>query len=442
MTKDQQNIQNCLAAINEARTRSANRFGLHLRISGLERMFRDSGFRRLVGQALQPLVKAHGSKMFPLTNADMLIVTGTPPLDVIDKCLREVRTCYKGSKVVDAIDAKPGVSDALVTWYPLDSKLDEFEKLVKTLESLLCVADEPPAPQSADIPFAKVPEGVVPQAPPAGAAPKGPSKPAPAKKVRLPGDEEEAELTGRADPSAHMDMDRFASVGRQLAGADLSGLMERTDVMALTPQAPPVPVMVHREVPFEKVTETFLGRRDMVVDPWLRGYVEDLVSDRLLSSHPDVGDESSIASSLRATISTILSPTFEQFDRSLGERPRKRVILEMSVFDAFVDPGRFVAALERVKERGFRTQIAGLDARAFLWVTTSAFDVNFIKLKASQVAYEHWLKPTEGEAVAFRQAVKAFGPQRVILDGCSKPGYVTAAQKLGLYLFSGSAVGA
>lgn len=439
-SRDLQTLTNLQASLRGYKRQSKSAYALRLHFSKLERIYQSGSYKRASAASLQPLIRSYQAETFLLSSGDMILLVGSITPDVIEKALVQVRADLSGSEVIGGLSGEAGVSDAFTSWYALETDLSRFEGLVFELKQAAApnpetAADQPgrlpdPRGQEAAQPSIKAAEG---PAPVRGGAPEGRV----IKRVEFPSMEADQVHKG---PSRLMDFEMFNAVVMNLLSMNLSDLMQRENVVALVPGVPAAAVMTHRFVSFERVMERSFGDQTIEVDPWFRGYIQDLIADRFIASLDGLPTEQSIASSLRVTTRVVLSPTFERFNRALGDVPRKRIILEFSIVDAVANTDAFIQATDRVRAEGFRVQISDMNTRAFMWLQAKSMEVSFVKLSASQAAYEDWLSPTRPPATDLRKAIQAFGAERVIIGNCTRLAYAEAAQKLGVFLFAGPAI--
>ncbi|WCL54264.1 EAL domain-containing protein [Gimibacter soli] len=381
------------------------RRAVHVRLSGLERHFRDSYFRRALAATLKPLLSRPGVLHQTMAGLGDIVFTVRGIDDVeIEAYLVKARKDLKDSDVIQGLNPAPGKSDMFVGWYNLDTDGATFKaQMDELVREELAIANPKPT----------------------GIAPK---------KISLvPVDRPDKQTVVKS-----LDPELFLALTKALHGADVSGLVRKQGIVAVMPGAPQTPVMVHRSIPFSVITETLLAGVKLQSDRWLAGYIEDFVTERLLASGPNMANEHSLASMVRVTSHAVNSKGFEMFERSLGGLSRAKVVLEFSARDAIERPAEFNKACDFARERGFRLALSDVGAEGLAWFQPGNVPVEFFKVRCPAGDVPGWWETPVKKAVAY--LIDAVGKARVIMDGIDDKGDLEVATKQGVTLFQGKAV--
>ncbi|WP_374762845.1 hypothetical protein [Yunchengibacter salinarum] len=425
-----ESIEDLQGFIRLAKRSPQGRYVLHIRMSALERPFRDSYYRRAVGAALRPLRDKHGGKVIRLVDGEIIVATRGLGLGVIEPHIARVRRELSDSGVIRALKPVPGMSDAFIEWYDLENDFDRFKREMESLITRV-VEGRPASPTAAG------------------------TRPPPVTETTDPEGRRHKTIDFRAivrehrQPQEHVrdvDAETFARMVKGLEGTDLSGLMVRQTVMGMVAgddqapvdQVPQAPVLMHLDLPMEPAFQQLLKKGRFAVNPWFRGYLQDTLSERLLAGEPDVQNRDSLATMVRTTSFGVLSDVFARFDHGLGSWPRSKVILEFPAIDLQSNPAQCALAFEEARERGFRLALAGLDPQSLLWPDLKLLGLDFIKLRCPAEPVVMWLD--EAVRQRLKTLLSRWGAARTILDRVDDGHTLAEGRKLGFSLFQGDAV--
>ncbi len=412
----------------QLRRHVAGRRAIHLKLSALERRFRQEHYRLYCASALRPLVTRYGATMFALPNADVVVVSKDASVHEIDPALHNIRRKLKDSAIIKSLDPVQGNSDDFVTWFDLEENYEAFvvyvQRLATALEAGSVFSTEEEKAEPALSPTTlKKPKSVPSELP----------KP-PARHVRMM----PIDAPAHTFEDRELDPELLLAITKALQGADIAGQLRKQQVMAIIGEGEMMPVLEHKWIPREKLYEVLLKGKVLGANRWLDGYLEDYIAKRVLASTPSMSNEELLASSVRVTASAVLSDAFDLFDAELGSIPRSKVVLEFSAVDIIANPVLYLTASTKVRELSYRISIADLHPLAFLAIEYDKLSGSFVKLLKPNGPVANWLNhETE---LAIQSKVERVGRARVILDGCSKPEDVDLGHLLGITLFQGEAV--
>ena len=236
----------------------------------------------------------------------------------------------------------------------------------------------------------------------------------------------------------NLDPDLLLTLTKALQGADVAGLLRKQYVKAILGSAPPMPVLEHKFVPRKLIYDTMLTSRVLSENSWLCGYLDDHLGRQVLASTPAMNNEISLASSLRVTSSSVLSPAFDAFDKSLGKHPRSKIVLEFAAVDIVANPVEYQEACGHVLALGYRISVGDLHPLAFLSLDVEPMQAAFVKILKPVGNNANWLNGKTETAI--QNKIERIGLARVILDGCDDPTDIDLGHLLGITLFQGQAV--
>jgi len=424
-------IERMVDYVRGLRRHAEGRRAVHVKMSALEREFRQEHYRLFAASALRVLVTKFGATIFSLPNADIVLVVKDASIDDIDPPLNNIRRKLKKSAVVARLDPVQGVSDDFVTWFDLEADYEGFktyvERLATALEAGAAFRDDleeviKPLPRGKKLEIKK---------PASAEAP--PLKP-PARHVRMM----PIDAPAHTFEDRELDPELLLAITKALHGADIAGQLRKQPVMAIIGEGEMMPVLVHKWIPRHLLYEVLLKGRVLGANRWLDGYLEDYIAKRVLASTPSMANEDSLASSIRVTSAAVLSDSFDLFDSSIGAAPRSKIVLEFGAVDIIANPVVYSAASEKVLGLGYRISIADLHPLSFLAIEYDKLNGTFVKLVKPEGPVGKWL--TEETETAIHRKVDRVGQARVILDACHEPADIDLGHLMGITLFQGQAV--
>ncbi|MBV1901611.1 MAG: hypothetical protein KUG56_08065 [Kordiimonadaceae bacterium] len=431
MAKTTKSIDDMIDYVRQLRRHTDGRRALHIRLSSLEKHFREEHYRRFVASNFRTLISNAAATMFALPNADVMLLCKDTAVDVLDAHLNNIRRKYKDSEVVAGINAVQGVSDAFVEWFDLEENYQGFYEYAHQLADQLKEGKDAPKPKSSV-------ETVLPK--PTASPPESNSNTAerlkPAARLKMVMVEASNEKTVK--DTRDLDIDLLHSIWNALQVADVSSMVRKQRVMAIVGSHPPQPVMVQRRVDNAAVFATLLDADITVSSVWLSGYLEDFFAARMLFLAPGLENDASIASSMKVSVASVCDEIFDKFDQKLGGRQRSSIILEFSILDLLANQTQYQAARTKIDGLGYKAAVSGIDPRILLWMDYSTLPADFLKLNCPAEPAAIWLT-SEIEA-QIKTAIKKIGRARVVWDKCATKENIEVGQRLGITLFQGDAV--
>lgn len=230
----------------------------------------------------------------------------------------------------------------------------------------------------------------------------------------------------------------LAGVERDLKQADLTPVMRFQPVYAAVPGKKIRPVFQEVYVNIGHLGTFVSSGVNLVSNRFLFGYlteVLDLKVLEMLGRRPDVYFRGPV--SLNLNIVTLLSHAFTEFDSHLSAAMRKQLIVELQAGDIFSNMQGFLAARDMLAKQGYRLCLDGLSRDSFLQMDREGLGLDMMKLQWN-AEIESDLKTQMGKNM--QKAVKACGPNRVILCRCDSRQAIDYGQALGINLFQGRAL--
>ncbi len=309
------------AMVREAVAAGVERQALHLRMAGLNNLLKAEHHQRLVREALEPLLRPIRSRLFELSNGDVVAVV--PP----------------GSTHVE------GVRAALDTLFAADPDMagDSYTvlRLPQQAAALLAIVEDSLGPGEDSAPAAKGALG--------------------------------------------FDAAALAELERVLGQASIAAHMRQRAVMRLRPGGEgPQPAWQEWHVVQAGLCETLLPGANPAAAPWLARRLKRLLDRRLLAelARPeDVRRMGKVGLSL--TVQGLTEPEFLRLDGMLGQEARREIVLGLSVAEALGDPEGFAFATSFCRGRGYKLALEEVEASTLLLLPIARLGVDRIKLRWS-----------------------------------------------------------
>lgn len=407
----------------------SGRTAIHVQMSKLERQYQASYYKQKVAYSLKAILdKFSDSHMYALPNGDVVLIANGATADDIEPALFQVRKDLKDSSLIASLDPVSGVSDAFVSWYPLERDYKTFKQLVEDLAEATVEPGQ----------VAPVPSGTGGPSVVSAAATLSPS-PTPAatsSSVRaVPIQRTDANMAKTKRP---LDPTLLRQLTDALKTADVSTFIRRQNVMAMIKQGRGQPVFSCCFVPLHVVAESLMPTIDLSANQWLRGYLQEYLADRMIKAKPQLGGTGALAASFQTSVSTILSPAFDDFDSGLGSAPRGGIVAEISMLDMIEDSYQFQNAHDKLKARGFKTCLRDIELFTFIKMRPATLKLDFLKIKPGDSLA---LKDIDGaDRRRIIDMIENIGRERVIFSDVDDEATLREGLALSVNLFQGSAV--
>ncbi|MBV8165235.1 MAG: EAL domain-containing protein [Alphaproteobacteria bacterium] len=366
----------------------AGRRAIHLHLSRLLAHNRRDQHLRIAVSTFEDLVKQYDGQIFLLGNGDIVFIAKGASAADIDAAVTRVRFLFSE----DPLAQDGGNMDQFATWYNLESHYNDYYSIAKRL-----AAETERKKRAA-------------RGPTQGAETGG--------KKRHP-----------LDPALLAKLEDF------LARADMSNLMRRQAICAMTPGAQPQAMFRELFISIADLQGTVIPDVDLFADPWLFQRLTQTLDRRILALMTR-NDDSTLNSafSLNLNVSTILSPEFLAFDKAFKSNSRGTVVIEMQKIDIFADLGAFFFARDFLKERGYKICLDGINFMTFPFIDRAKLGVDMLKIVWSQEMTAE--QPARG-GPTMKELVESTGRARVILSRIDNDAAVRFGHSMGVTLFQG-----
>ncbi|MBT5267811.1 MAG: hypothetical protein HOL85_23490, partial [Rhodospirillaceae bacterium] len=262
------------------------RLSVHIHLSRLRPQNRQDHHIRIAAATFEGMVQSYDGQIFILSNSDLFFTCKDAAIEDIDAAIMKVRYLFSEDPLSQGDDEEDLAR--FCTWYNIQTQYDEVLDLVKQMHRER------------------------------------------ERKSRLAVTADRQEVRGK-DSRKPLDPEQLGKLESFLQRADLSNLMRRQPVCALTPTSQlPQPVFRELYISIADLQQTVLPEFDLASNLWLFQHLTQTLDARMLSMLIR-NDDSSIASSfsINLNVQTILSPPFLNFDSSLKAVARGTVVIEL-----------------------------------------------------------------------------------------------------------------
>lgn len=365
---------------------------VQIHLSRLRPQNRQAHHIRIAAATLEAMVQNDNDRIFVLSNADLFFICKDAAAEDIDAAIMKVRYLFAEDPLSQGDEEEDFAR--FCSWFDVATQYERILDLVKQMhrerERKPCL--------------------------PVGADQKSDSR---AKRARKP-----------------LDPEQLGKLESFLARADLSNLMRRQSVCALTPNNPiPHPVFQELFISIQGLQQTVLPEFDLASNLWLFQHLTQTLDARMLSLLTR-NDDSSIASSfsINLNVQTIMSPPFLDFDASLKDAARGTVIVELQKIDIFSDIGTYMFARDFMHERGYRICLDGLNHLTLQFIDRELLGFDLLKLVWSPDMADDI---SGNRMTELKEHVDRCGRARIILTRCDSDAAVRFGKSMGITMFQG-----
>ncbi len=384
--------------VERLRKFTQGRRAVHVRLSRLRPYNRRAHHLRIAGSSFDPLVRDFDGALFRLFNKDLVIICNGASVADIDHIILHLQYLFADDPLIK--NDEDGDS-RFCAWFDLE---DDYNDLLDLARRMVGARDhheqrEAETPAPAPAPAAK------------NAAPKVEAE-------RMP-----------------LDPPNLAVIEKAIAQADLSTIIRRQPICAVVRDRKPQPVYHEIYTSIDSLCETLVPGIDIQANPWL---FQDLTQhlDRRMISYLARNREATQGQpfSVNLNVSTLLSPEFLDFDEALNKGVRSGIVIELQLFDVYLDLSNFQFARDFLRERGYKFCLDAATHLSLPLVDREQLGFDLVKLLWSNDLSDQLSGP-RGDR--FRAAVEKMGSERLILTRCDSEQALGVGESLGITLYQG-----
>lgn len=370
------------------------RMAVHIHLSRLRPQNRQDHHIRIAAATFEGMVQNYEGQIFTLSNSDLFFICKDAAIEDIDAAIMKVRYLFSEDPLSQGDDEEDLAR--FCTWYNVTTQHEDLLDLVKQMHRER------------------------------------------ERKNRLAVTQDRSNTRTRSGKKS-LDPEQLGKLESFLIRADLSNLMRRQPVCAITPTNPnPQPVFRELYISIADLQQTVLPEFDLYSNLWLFQHLTQTLDSRMLSMLIR-NDDSSIASSfsINLNVQTILSPPFLNFDSSLKAVARGTVVIELQAIDIFGEMGAYMFARDFMRERGYRICLDGLNHLTLQFIDRDRLGLDLLKLIWTPDMADD---VTGTRATELKEHVDRCGRSRIILSRCDSDEAVRFGQSLGITMYQGKYV--
>jgi hypothetical protein len=367
------------------------RMAVHIHLSRLRPQNRQDHHIRIAAATFEGMVQNYEGQIFTLSNSDLFFICKDAAIEDIDAAIMKVRYLFSEDPLSQGDDEEDLAR--FCTWYNVTTQHEDLLDLVKQMHRER------------------------------------------ERKNRLAVTQDRSDTRTRSGKKA-LDPEQLGKLEAFLIRADLSNLMRRQPVCAITPTNPnPQPVFRELYISIADLQQTVLPEFDLASNLWLFQHLTQTLDSRMLSMLIR-NDDTSIASSfsINLNVQTILSPPFLNFDSSLKAVARGTVVIELQAIDIFGEMGAYMFARDFMRERGYRICLDGLNHLTLQFIDRDRLGLDLLKLIWTPDMADD---VTGTRATELKEHVDRCGRARIILSRCDSDEAVRFGQSLGITMYQG-----
>ena len=374
--------------VRRLRKFKAGRRAVHVRLSQLRPYHRRSQHLRIAATTFDRLVADFEGAIFSLYNDDLVVITNGATVADIDYAILHLRFLFSEDPLIKSEER--GYLP-FCDWYDLTENYEDLLRLGQKLVQDRADHDAKAAQARST----------------AGAEPP---------------------------PTTPLDPASLAVIESAIAQADLSTMIRRQPICAVSLDRQPEPIFFEIYTSIESLRRTVMPEVNIHANIWL---FQDLTRhlDRCMIAYLAHNDEDLLrrAFSLNLNVATLLSPEFLDFDKAHNTGKRS-IVIEVQLTDIFADLGAYFFARDFLRERGYRFCLDGVTHLTLPLVERDRLGFDLVKVFWAPELIDH-LSGNAGEAL--RQAARRLGPERLILARCDSEQALEIGDSLGISLYQG-----
>ncbi len=366
------------------------RFALRLHLSRLRRHNRQPHHIRIASRTFDSLLNAQDAQLYTAGSGDIILMCKDVPTASVEYVIDKIRLLFRNDPLV-ATGGSMG-RDTFATWFDFETDYDIF---METIQDMVDNAN------------------------------------------RIPSQGEDASA-GRGQGA-----DFAGQMLDSLSAAKLEDSIDRLQILDVINQQPAVIIggdgtekILFQEtfVAIAQLQQKLAPGYNIVSDTWLFLHLTEALDRRMLvalARRDFSGLKDSI--SINLNVNTVLGKDFHRFDEAIGEHSDK-VVIELQQIDVFADIGDFKYARNRLKDRGYRVLLDGLNPMCLQYFDPGLLDADYYKV-AWGIEFTEMESADEHEQAA--QLVARIGHDRFILARTESEDAMRWGLSMGIRRFQG-----
>jgi EAL domain-containing protein (putative c-di-GMP-specific phosphodiesterase class I) len=374
--------------VRRLRKFKANRRAIHVRLSQLRPYNRRAQHIRIAITTFDRLVAKFDAAIFRMFNDDLVIICKDASVADIDHCVLHLRFLFSDDPMLKT-DEKGYLP--FCEWFDLSVNYEAMLRMAHEMVDDRVLHD------------------------------------AEAEKIR-------PAAAKKRPPSTPLDPASLAVLESAIAQADLSTMILRQPICAVTVDRTPEPIFLEIYTSIESLRRTLMPDVDLYANNWL---FQDLTRhlDRRMIAYLSHNDDNMLrrAFSLNLNVSTLLSTEFLEFDK-VHNNGHRSIIIELQLTDIFADLSSYFFARDFLRQRGYRFCLDGVTHLSLPLIDRDLLGFDLVKIFWNPDLIDH-LNGQGGEQL--KQAAHRVGPERLIMARCDSEQALEIGDSLGITLYQG-----
>ncbi len=323
-----------LARLNRIENAAAGYFAVHLHLSELRGNNKQPHFLNIASRTFDNLLESNDATLFPMNNADMVLVCRNISVDDVDATIEKVRGLFSEDSLASSEEGD--FEDRFATWYDL-SNGEDFAAFFATVTDLAVETER-----------------------------------------KL---EELAKQRGAEKMAGEpLSPSNLTAINGKLQAMRVADLIRRQTCLKVSPGGGGALVFRELFISMGEVRDRIAEGINLFASPWLFQYLSETLDKRLISvileeDYENMPD----AISINLNISTVLSKDFQSLHRAVGEYTNK-VVVELQLIDILADMRNFAYARDSLQERGYKVVVDGLSPLSIEFFEPAMLKSDFLKV--------------------------------------------------------------
>lgn len=377
-----------LTQIERIRHQRGGYFVIHLHLSALKPVNRQSHFIDIAARTFEQLIAAQNCRMFRLGNLDIVLVCDNVPIDDIDPLIDKVRGLFSEDPLTAA---EPGsFEDRFTTWYDMSNE-EDYVSFYGVCRNLAAAAE--------------------------------------ARREQMAKSINQKQQEGHA-----LTPGTLGHVARKVMQVPLSDMIRDQVAVKVVPGGKSQVLFREFFVSVADLRQKVAPDFNLVSNAWLFQFLTETLDRRVIAqmAQKEIGAMAEPVS-LNLNIQSVLGRDFQMFTSQIGENA-KRVIVELQLVDIFADMPAYVLACENLRENGYRVLIDGLNPLAIQFFDPATLNPDFVKVAWGP---EFAGDDQDKRAQEMREIVDHAGRDRVIISRVDSEEAVKWGFSMGVSHFQG-----
>lgn len=378
----------------------AERRAVHLHLSALKPFNRREQHIRAAASGFESLIKDLLGQLFILGNADLVFIFKREALAPVETAVQKIKFLFSDDPLLD----EEADSQRFASWHDM---ADDYDVLLQFAQEVAEAA-------GADV-----------------TAPGERAGPPVAAGARM---DTRAALKARQEKGEPITPAILDRVEKALTRADLSNLVRRQYVCAVSAKNVPEPIFSELFISIADLRETLIPGVNLLSNRWLFQHMTQTLDQRVLAmlskAEPELlsGDIS-----FNLNVSTLLSQEFLSFDDDITAARRGSMIIELQKVDIFADLGAYLFAREYLQEKGYRICIDGLTFETLGMLNREKLGADMVKL----IWHPDLMDGGDTMHATVRDLVAGTGADRVILTRVDNREAIDFGRSVGIHQYQG-----